>query len=46
MNKRAAMTNPRNQNRIGDPSKLKDTVAVNNLILVIGIACLIMWFES
>jgi hypothetical protein len=38
MNKRGAMTNPRNQNRIGDPSKLKDTVAFNNLVRVMGIA--------
>jgi hypothetical protein len=46
MNKRVAMTNPRNQNRIGDPSKLKDTVAVNNLVRVMGIVRLVMWFKS
>jgi hypothetical protein len=46
MNKRAAATNPRNQNRIGDPSKLKDICAVNNPVRVMGIARLVVWFKS
>jgi hypothetical protein len=46
MNKRGAMTNPRNQNRIGDPSKLKDTCAVKNPVRVMGIARLVMWYKS